>query len=170
MTAACHWQLKGGQLVIVPSILVPRQKQHFSAVEQTGERPEAMHVPLEAGAPIREERSCCAGVSLVMGVNGLVWVGWDSSKEDKDPASMHEEVARAANAVRVLSKLSFAVTPRHIAAVYQVGRPHPVSAGGVLRSGSQIENSALLCAGSLERAGAHPRDAAPELSPVRLWG
>ena len=65
-------------------------------------------------------------MKLILGVNGLVWVGLSGSHEPQDPQRAvtstpeHETIARVANAVRVLAALDLSLTPTRISEVYQV--------------------------------------------------
>lgn len=108
-------QLKRGQMLTIPPYLVKRRKQHFHHLEQFG-------------------------IDLILGCNGFIWVGehveatddmleeqvnkteQQITKSDRNSASLEEQeqssipletrqsICRTANAVRVLSTLSFIVT------------------------------------------------------------
>lgn len=114
-------QLEGGQLVAVPARLVVRQKQHFTGVEGTGTAFSLLCPLLPSSSPARPHSPALkAGVALVLGVNGLVWVGRGQTQTPAlDTKAAHEQVARVANALRVLARLNFAVTPARIHGVYQ---------------------------------------------------
>ncbi|KAL8152186.1 hypothetical protein V2J09_009946 [Rumex salicifolius] len=102
-----YGKLESGQLLKVPAYLIRRRKHHFYNLEEYL-------------------------VTLVIGCNGLIWVGESieakdnmmEEDEDSSPAAdslSHEEsaqtplktreiICRIANAIRVLSKLGFSVT------------------------------------------------------------
>jgi len=93
-----YGKLKGGQLLTVPSSLVPRQKQHFSPIGETG-------------------------VDVILGVNGFIWISAHPDIEGAPPqlpsAHQQECISRTSNAIRVLTKLSFPITPIRILEIYQ---------------------------------------------------
>ena len=102
-------KLERGQLLKVPSYLIRRLKHHFYNLEKHA-------------------------VTLVLGCNGLIWVGerneakynmMEDDEEDSNPANSQSHleqegaqtllatrltICRIANAVRVLSKLAFSIT------------------------------------------------------------
>ncbi|CAK8559979.1 unnamed protein product [Lathyrus sativus] len=96
-----YGKLSTGQMVAVTPYLVKRQKQHLHHLEQHG-------------------------IDLIIGCNGLIWVGEHVEAEDEtkyqvnltEPAHKEEGksdtkrkyICRAANAIRVLSKLGFSIT------------------------------------------------------------
>lgn len=106
-----YGKLEKGQLIVVPSYLVKRRKQHFHQLDQYG-------------------------VLLILGCNGYVWVGEliqaedsmevenvkeseksntnaspnPSPEENYTPLETRQNICRIANAVRVLSILGFNIT------------------------------------------------------------
>lgn len=93
-----YGKLKGGQLISVPSSLIPRQKQHFSPIGDTG-------------------------VNVILGVNGLIWISAHPSTDDaasEMPSAQQQlRISRTSNAIRVLAKLNFSITPLRILEIYQ---------------------------------------------------
>ena len=71
-------------------------------------------------------------MKLILGVNGLVWVGLSGSHESQDTQraatstpEQHETIARVANAIRVLAALDLNLMPTRISEVYQVRHASP---------------------------------------------
>lgn len=61
---------------------------------------------------------------MILGVNGLIWIGWKQSAAveggNVGAAEIHRRIARAANVVRILAKLSLAVTAPRTSFMYLV--------------------------------------------------
>lgn len=64
------------------------------------------------------------GVNVILGVNGLIWISAQPSPEDaaqQSPSGQQQEsVSRTSNAIRVLAKLNFSITPLRILEIHQV--------------------------------------------------
>ncbi|GAB4813623.1 hypothetical protein N2152v2_000669 [Parachlorella kessleri] len=105
-----YGRLQRGQLVRVPPNLIKRQKQHFQHLE-------------------------AAGVDVVLGCNGAVWVGPHVERpvvefgQEVDPGHMQlppptpqerEKTSRVAQAIIALAQLYFAIHPTAISALYQL--------------------------------------------------
>ncbi|XP_058745219.1 exosome complex component RRP4 homolog [Vicia villosa] len=91
-----YGKLNTGQMVAVAPYLVKRQKQHFHHLEEHG-------------------------IDLIIGCNGLIWIGEHVEVKDETEYQVNlielekndtrrKYICRAANAIRVLSKLGFTVT------------------------------------------------------------
>lgn len=67
-----------------------------------------------------------AGVDLILGVNGMIWVTYvgyiEAKEEDRRQPSREqlEAIVRAANAIRALVKLKFPVTASRVSTISQV--------------------------------------------------
>lgn len=112
-------QLKNGQLLTVPSYLVKKSSRHFHYLDQYG-------------------------MDLIMGRNGFIWVGEhvevrddmveDQIDKSQDKMSIDEveeaytspdirqHICRAANAVRVLSTLSFMITVELVKEIVELSK------------------------------------------------
>ena len=79
----------------------------------------------------------CAGVQLILGMNGIIWVTAQTQEapelassslvSDAQPAAVRnittaerQACARVANCIRALAKLFFSIHPESILRVYQV--------------------------------------------------
>lgn len=108
--SAKYGKLGGGQLVVVPPNLVKRQKQHFHVLP-------------------------AAGVDLVLGINGLLWVAphvgplpeTEQQREALDAAppahvtaAQRGAATRVAAAVRALARLYLTISPATIMDAYSV--------------------------------------------------
>lgn len=165
-------QLEGGQLIPVHTNIIKRQKQHFHSVQELGElavpdcdqvachsmRPHSPEVQTDAasechafptpGALLIWSWACCAGVDMILGCNGMVWItkfaglqppaaGADARPPPTLTVQDHEAIARVANAVRGLSSLRLTVSPASIQAACQVTSPNPSTACMPWEAGGQ---------------------------------
>jgi hypothetical protein len=90
---------------------------------------------------------------VILGVNGLIWISAHPSTDDaasEMPSAQQQlRISRTSNAIRVLAKLNFSITPLRILEIYQV-RLYDVSFekfiendGKDLPSGPELASSLL---------------------------
>ena len=119
-------QLGGGQLVHVQHNLIKRQKQHFTSLES-------------------------AGVNIIFGVNGLVFVSpWSAKPPQPDPLALpataqpppapppasleqRQAVCRAANAVRALAALHLPIYAEAVDRVVALATQEEIALAHMLR-------------------------------------
>lgn len=84
--------LQNGQILIVSSCLVKRQRQHMATFEDYG-------------------------VAIVLGCNGLIWVGMESSDDSKPRDQTFTSIAIISQAIRALSQLKMMISIESISHV-----------------------------------------------------
>ncbi|MCJ1422127.1 hypothetical protein MMC29_000006 [Sticta canariensis] len=132
--------LSSGQLITVPANLVKRQKQHFHSLEAIGLRTDAPQAGSQPASAARNTgrtplsywqlievlrwAGMYAGVDLIIGCNGMIWVarhgslvpspGQEAPEAVALTAADHQHIARAATAVEALAKLRLTITAASI--------------------------------------------------------
>lgn len=108
--------LKHGQLVEVSACLVKRQRQHMATFDEYG-------------------------VGIILGCNGLIWVGIpstdavdDSADADIDNTSLLESIARIAQSIKVLSRMQMMISTESIGQTARLSLKHGIHASEMGRA------------------------------------